>query len=209
MGAGGFGREILFFLESSLDQEKNLILGFLDDNLKALEPYACKYPILDTIQAHIPKENIVYVMAIGKPETKLQIATILKKKKAQFMTFIHPSAIIANTTILGEGCIVGANTVIQCDSKIGDFVAVNSNSTIGHDVTIGDGCSINGHCDITGNCIIGKGVLFGSRSGTIPYVKIGDFCTIGAGSVVLKTISSSNTIIFGNPAKKIFTKNPI
>ena len=45
------------------------------------------------------------------------------------------------------------------------------------------------------NCIIGANVTI------LPNIKIGKNAIIGAGSVVTKNIQS-NTIAFGNPAKK-------
>ena len=52
----------------------------------------------------------------------------------------------------------------------------------------------------TGGVIIGKGVLIGSGSTILQYLKIGDFSTVGSGAVLTKSIPDKVTA-FGVPAK--------
>ena len=53
---------------------------------------------------------------------------------------------------------------------------------------------------ISGGVIIGKGVLIGSGSTILQYLKIGDFSTVGSGAVLTKSIPDKVTA-FGVPAK--------
>ena len=49
---------------------------------------------------------------------------------------------------------------------------------------------------------IGKGCVIGIGATIVGGVRIGDFCIVGAGSVVTKDVQN-NTIVAGNPAKII------
>jgi len=51
---------------------------------------------------------------------------------------------------------------------------------------------------------IGKNAFIGTRSLIMPGVKIGENAIVGAGSVVTRDVEA-NTIVVGNPAKKIST----
>ena len=51
--------------------------------------------------------------------------------------------------------------------------------------------------------IIGDNVWIGTNVVILPSVKIGNNCTIGAGSIVTKSFPEDNLIIAGNPAKVI------
>ena len=52
---------------------------------------------------------------------------------------IHPSAVIAGSTQLGEGVIVGANSVIDEGSVIGEGTVIEANVVIGKNVKVGKG----------------------------------------------------------------------
>jgi sugar O-acyltransferase (sialic acid O-acetyltransferase NeuD family) len=202
VGAGGFGREVLQWIKDINKKRQTYnILGFIDDNLQALEDYQCDYNILGTIEGWEPSSKEAFVMAIASPLIKQRISSLLKKKGASFISIMHPTAIVGDFVKLGEGVVLYPNTIITTNVRIGDFVTVLS-SNIGHDVSIGDYSTISSFCDITGGVIVGKKVFLGSHSTIVPKKHIGDNAYIGAGSVVISNIKK-NIKVFGNPARKL------
>lgn len=202
VGAGGFGREVLQWIKDINKKKQTYnILGFIDDNLQALEDYQCEYNILGTIERWEPSSKEVFVMAIASPLMKQKISSLLKKKGASFMSIMHPTAIVGDYVKLGEGVVLYPNTIITTNVRIGDFVTVLS-SNIGHDVSIGDYSTISSFCDITGGVVVGKKVFLGSHSTIVPKKHIGDNAYIGAGSIVISNIKK-NIKVFGNPARKL------
>ena len=87
--------------------------------------------------------------------------------------------------------------------NIGDNCIVSTNVTlITHDMSISRMCDkscVYGRVTIGNNCFIGNG------STILPGVKLCDNVIVAANSVVTKSISESNVIVGGNPAKVLST----
>lgn len=203
IGAGGFGREVLAWaLDIPKEKRDWELAGFLDSNPFALKDYACPYPVIDDdLNFPLMPDDLV-ICAIGDPSIKLRVCNTLKKQGANFITLIHPSAIIGPRCTIGDGCVLCPGVVITTDATIGDFVTLNVYATVGHDASIGDGSTISGHCDVTGFAKVGKSVFLGTHAVILPGAVVGDNAVVGAGSVVLKKVAPNSTVM-GVPAKKI------
>ncbi len=203
VGAGGMGREIYAWLSQEIKgKPDHRIIGFIDDNLEALNNYSYPVKIIGDIASYQPKANESLVIAIMEPSIKKNIVTNLGAKGAKFYTLIHPSVITGFNIKIGKGCVIAPRCIITTDVSIGDFVFLNINASVGHDVTIGNYTSINGKTEITGKVSVGEECFFGTSTSIIPSRRIGDRAKIGAGSVVIGHVAE-NTTVFGNPAKKI------
>ena len=70
---------------------------------------------------------------------------------------VHPTATIAASAILGEGCSIGPNVSIGEDTRIGP------NCTLGNGCTIEDGVSIGAHTTLHANVTLYERTRIGSR----------------------------------------------
>ncbi len=202
VGAGGFGRELLWWIKDINKVKPTwIIAGFLDDNPQALNGYECDYQVVGSIKDWKPKEDEEFALAIGSPTLKQKIVENLKCKGANFATIIHPSAMLSEFAHYGEGFIMFPNSKLSANSTVGDFVTLLS-SPIGHDTVIGDYSVISGNCNIVRNVVIGNCVFLAAGVCIAQDVHIGDGAYIGLGSVVLKDVNSYDTV-FGNPARVI------
>jgi sugar O-acyltransferase (sialic acid O-acetyltransferase NeuD family) len=201
VGAGGFGRELLQWVKDiNRVEQKWIIKGCIDDNLKALDNYECDYNIIGRVEDWQPQGSEVYACAIANPSIKERVVNSLKLKDALFINIIHPTAIIGDFNKIGEGFVAYPKSCINVNTKIGNFVTLLS-SSIGHDAVIGDYSTISSYCDVTGGVKIGKRVFLGSHVTIVPKRNIGNDAYIGAGSVVISHIKE-NRKVMGNPAKK-------
>lgn len=201
VGASGFGREVLWYIEdiNAIRPTWNL-KGFIDDNLNALDDYDCDYAILGTIRDWIPSENEEFVCALAFPEVKRRVVEDLLKKGANFATIVHPTARINVHSSIGEGSIITTNCVVSSNARVGRFVSLLS-SNVAHDASIGDWSTLSGRCALNGHAEVGEMVYMGCGVLVAPSKKIGDHATVGIGSVVISNVKSG-TKVFGNPAKK-------
>ena len=123
VGASGCGREVLQIVKDINDAEyKWDVLGFIDDNLNALDGYECDYEVIGKIQDWQPTEEECFVMAIAEPHIKEIIAEKLEEKGAKFVSVIHPTAFIGSFNHIGRGIVVYPFAKITVNTNIGDFV---------------------------------------------------------------------------------------
>ena len=199
-GAGGFGREALALAKTlnKIEPQWN-IKGFINDILDALDGVKCSHSIIGTIKDWQPSDNEVFVMGISSPAGKEKVAGILKAKGAQFVTLIHPYAIMGEYVEMGEGCVINGRSSIGGGAVLGDFVNL-AGSMVGQDAVIGDFSTVTGYANIT-NAHLGKSVFVGSHAVILNKRKVGDGAYVCAGSIVFNNVKPG-VKVFGNPAKK-------
>ncbi|MBQ9254231.1 MAG: acetyltransferase [Bacteroidales bacterium] len=120
----------------------------------------------------------------------------------EYMTVVHPKAILADSVKLGMGTVVMAGALLNPYTVVGDHCIINTGASLDHDVKIGDFVHIAPHCTVCGGSEVGGGTWLGAGSTVIQGVKIGMDCYIGAGSVVVKDIPDG-CLCYGNPARVI------
>lgn len=203
IGARGYGRETYNLFMDCKNQLKDVeCIGFLDDKKDALDSFEGYPPIISSVEKYEPKDNDVFICALGDPKWKKHYVDIIKDKGGEFITLIHPTALITRNTSIGKGCIVGRYTYISCDITIGDHCSIGVFSAIGHDVKIGEYNHLGAYTFMGGGSEIGDCVTLHPRSNIHPRKKVGDKAIVGAGSVVIRNVSSGSTV-YGNPAKKL------
>lgn len=203
IGAGGFGREVLSWLQQMPEWGRDWSFsGFIEDNRTELEGLSFTPGIVGRIQDWQVTPGDAFVCAIGDPKTRLRITDEFSAQGAEFPIIKHPTATLGLGCKIGVGCILCPGTVITTNVTLGDFVIINANSTVGHDAQIGRGTTLSGHVDITGYAQLGEGVFAGSHASVLPKAKVGAYAKIGAGSVVLRSVVAGATVM-GVPAKQI------
>ena len=131
---------------------------------------------------------------------------------------------IRKNAIVGENCIVGEKTYIAYDVRIGSGVKINAFVYICAGVNIEDQVMVSAGTiftndllprafDIDGTSIktsepteetletfVRRGVTIGASCVIGPGLELGEYCMIGMGSVVTRTVLPYQ-LVFGNPAK--------
>ena len=203
IGARGFGRECIGYFrlwDGFLDRYN--IVGFLDDKQDALDGYEGYPPIVNSVENFMPKEDDVFLCALGVVKWREVYSSILLNRGAKFDTFISPKATVHRSASIGNGCLILDNTLISSDSKLGDFALCHVGVSIGHDVKLGNDvvCEAQSFCG--GFVKVGNRVTLHTRATVLPHKKIGDDAVVGAGSVVISNVRSGKTV-FGVPALPI------
>ncbi len=204
IGAVNFARELESWLNTDTKAQTDWeIAGFLHyyDTSSPLEGIECDLKIVGDWREFNFTPNDVCIMGITNIEWKQKVYEYLCEK-VEFLTYIHPSAIIGKYVKIGKGSIICPNCLVSCNAEVGKCVTINCSTMVGHDTIIGNYCSIMSNVDFGGKVQVGDRVFIGTKATIIPERKICDDVFIGAGSVVIRNIKTSQTV-FGNPAQKI------
>jgi sugar O-acyltransferase (sialic acid O-acetyltransferase NeuD family) len=200
VGAGGFGRELYIWASQHPDCGQAWELeGFLDDNPQALQPFGSFAPVLP-LSGHVVDPANLYLCGLGLPPVKEKLLQPLLAAGANFLTFIHPRALVGDRVKLGRGVVLCPGAIASADIVLGDFVMLNLHTTIGHDASIGDWSTLSAHCDVTGRVQVADRVFMGSRVSIIPGLSVASGATLGAGAVVIRDVPAGVTVV-GNPAR--------
>lgn len=112
----------------------------------------------------------------------------LLAKGLNFLTYIHPSAMVSRSATIGRGSLILAGTVVEPFSRVGENSVVWTNCVLAHHARVGDHCwiaagtIISGGAEIRNNCFLGVGCTVTNQ------VTIKDFSILGAGVIATRDI---------------------
>ena len=202
IGAGGFGREVIWTLnDCNKNSKKYEILGYIDDNSSLHGKKIDNYPVLGGLDWFSEENKDVYcIIAIGDSKTRYDIFRKLESKKIKFATIIHPSVISSKFVEIGEGTIIQAGVILTTDIRLGRHVHININSTVGHDSELNDFVTLNPGVHVNGDTILDTGVFVGTGTTMNEKIKIGQWSIIGAGTVLIDDVPEFSLYV-GVPGK--------
>lgn len=193
-GASGHAKVVLDIVKQAYYDVPCLIDDNPEDNLLA------GLPVVHSAEGLSP-----IIVTIGNCQKRREIVNILGIR--EYLTVIHPKAVLAESVKLGCGTVVMAGAIINPYSIIGNHCIINTGASIDHDCVIHDFVHIAPHCTLCGEVEVGEGSWIGAGSTVIQGIHIGKNCYIGAGSVVLKDIPDGY-LAYGNPANVIRKIDP-
>ena len=205
VGAGGFGREILYQL-SEVNSQTDLyeILGFIDDAPESQDKTINGYPVIGNVQWLIDyNSEICTVICIGNSKVREKVVErISVNPNIIFPTIVAENVKFSDDIKFGKGCIICLSSILTINVTVGDFVIVNLDCTIAHDVILDNFVTLYPSVNVSGNVHIGRCTEIGTGSNIIQGKTIGENTIVGAGAVVIKDIPANCTAV-GNPAKPI------
>ncbi len=188
VGAGGFGREVYGWAKDVFSKDRYTFKGFLDKDPDSFKGHHLTLPVLGDEGTYAIQENDRFVLAIGEGNVKKSIVLELKQKGAQFLTLVHPTAIVAGTAKLGEGVVICPFAVV-CDGVVlDDFVMMNLYASCGHDARVGKYSILCPYTAVNGDVVIGEQVYLGSHSTVARYKKVGQKAKVSANSTVMQDV---------------------
>jgi len=205
VGAGGFGREVLWQINQLNDDTKQYnVLGFIDEAIELQGEMINGFPVLGNSQwlLNYPKE-IGVMICIGNSKVRKEAYNKIKKNSnIIFPTIIAKDVQCSDSVRFGQGCIICLSTIFTVNITVGDFVITNLDCTVGHDAVLDDFVTLYPSVNVSGNVKIESGVEIGTGTNIIQGKVIGENSVIGAGSVVVKDIPENCTAV-GAPAVPI------
>ncbi len=185
VGAGGHGKAVAdLALKNGYTD-----IAFVDDRAAG---ECMGFPIIGTCD-DLEKQNdgkTDFVIAIGRNETRKAIA---EAHDVNWVTIIHPTAVIAVHVSIGKGTVVMAGAVVNTCAEIGEHCIINTAAVVEHDNTIGDFVHISPGVKLSGAVSVGCCTWIGIGACVINNLSICGDVVVGAGSVVVKDIKIAGT----------------
>nr|WP_300565297.1 acetyltransferase [Flavobacterium sp.] len=191
-GASGHCKVIIDILQSNHQS----ITAIIDDAPKSNGILGINVSIANEFDFS-SKQNMI--LSIGNNKVRKKLAA---KLSVNFVTVVHPKAIISNSVSIGVGSVVMAGAIVNPDTKIGKHCIVNTGAVVEHDCVINDFAHISPNASLAGGVVVGEGAQIGIGATVIQGVKIGKWVTVGAGSVIIKDVPDYSVIV-GNPGRII------
>ena len=140
------------------------------------------------------------LIALSNNEARQENIALAKVSGLKLISVIHPSAHVMPDAVIGENCILLANSFVGYRSEICDGVILNTGASVDHHTLIEECSSIDPGVVIAGNSMIGKLSRIHTGAIVVNKIRIGDNATVGAGSLVLQDVPP-NVTVYGSPAK--------
>ena len=107
--------------------------------------------------------------------------------------------------VIGKDVEIGASCTIDRgaldNTEIHDGVKLDNQIQIAHNVVLGENSAIAASCAIAGSTIIGKNFQMGGLSGVLGHLSVCDDVTVGAHTLITKSINKSGNYIGIMPAQ--------
>lgn len=195
-GAGGFGREVYAYaIDSGL-----AVAGFVDDAADPIAGYALPTTVLGGLASIQDVGGYEWIIALGDAGNREAVHRRLRERGARFVSVVHPTAYVATSAVVGEGCVVAPFAMVGAHSTVGANVALNTYASVGHDAVIGDHCVLSPYSAVNGNVTLGSGVFLGSAAIVTPGRWVGRASKVSVGAAVTRDIEAGS-LVAGNPAK--------
>ena len=142
------------------------------------------------------------IIAIGDNALRAKWGKRFREHSLPMATVVHPAAIISRSASIGEGSVVFAGAIVNASAAVGEGCILNVASTVDHDCHLEDYVHVASGANIAGEVFVGRESLIGVGAVVKPFTRIGSGVTIGAGSVVIRSIADG-LVMVGNPAREL------
>ena len=109
--------------------------------------------------------------------------------------------IVGDNVEIGAGCTIDRGAIEN--TEIHNGVKLDNQVHIAHNVILGENSAIAASCAIAGSTTIGKNLQMGGLSGILGHLKIAENVSIGAHTLITKSINKAGNYVGIMPAQNI------
>ena len=200
VGAGGCGREVLQWARHAWPEHVHKLAGFVSADPTKLNGHAALLPILGSPNDFELRLSDGFVLGIGIPQIRRVVAEHLEARGARFLTLIHPTAIVADTAVIGTGSVICPYAIVSDAVRLGRFVLVNYHASLGHDADVGDFTVLSPYATLGGRAAVEADVFLGLHASVGPGKSVGACSKVSANSAVLAN-AAPDSLVFGVPGR--------
>lgn len=207
----GGGNQASYTIEILESNARYNIIGVVD-SLHEIGAMLHGYPVIgrqnQMLQLAQQYEVNAGIIAIGDNFSReLVYKEIIEQlPNFEFITAIHPSAVIGKNVKIGKGTLIMAGVIININSVIGDFGFLATGAKIDHECKLEEFTSVSAGSVFGGLVTLKKYSAVTLGAVVLDRITIGANTVVGAGAVVTGNLPD-NVIAYGVPAKVIRTRS--
>jgi sugar O-acyltransferase (sialic acid O-acetyltransferase NeuD family) len=195
LGCGGHARSVA---DVALSAGFETLL-FVDENAKPGEiilgfPAQCAMPA--------SRDGWEYMPCAGDNRRRAAQIRQLAAAELPLATVISPTATVGAEATVSGGCFVGHHAHIGPSANIGAGCIINTAAVVEHECVIGECSHIAVRGCVAGRSRLGDGVFLGAGAVVIDSISVASNVIIGAGGVVVAAIHSPGSYV-GVPVRRI------
>ena len=118
-------------------------------------------------------DNLFFI-GIGENRKRKELFLKLEKNGGEFVSIVHPKAVVSTHAVIAQGSFIAAGSVIQTGAQIGKNCIVNTGAQIDHHCIVGNHCHVAPNATLAGNVVLGDGVFVGMNSCIVENTVIGE-----------------------------------
>lgn len=209
LGAGGHGAVV----GECVNPAQFTTIGYIDDccpvgtTIMHDRRVIGRFEDLSRLASSYPR--LAAVIAIGDNAVRRSTAEQAQRAapSLSWPPIVHRSAIISPSSMLSPGCVIAAGAVVNCRTRLGRFVLINTGSTIEHDNGFAE-FSSTGPGVVTGGAVEVGALTHIGIGATIKHgISIGANCVVGGQAYVDRSIDD-DVVSYGVPARARQQRQP-
>jgi sugar O-acyltransferase (sialic acid O-acetyltransferase NeuD family) len=165
-----------------------------------LDRHAATLPILGSPDSFELQPTDGLLLAIGIRGVRREVAERLEARGARFLRLVHPTAIVADTAVIGGGTVICPYAVVSDAVRLGRFVLVNYHASLGHDAAAGDFAVFSPYATLGGQASVESDVFLGLHASVGPGLTIGAAASVAANSSALQD-APAGSLVYGVPGR--------
>jgi acetyltransferase-like isoleucine patch superfamily enzyme len=123
---------------------------------------------------------------------------------------------VRDGAVIGDGCTIGKNVFVDAGARIGARAKIQNNVSVYNGVTVEDEVFVGPSAVFTNDrfpraagddwevipTLVRRGASIGANATLVCGIVVGEWASIGAGSVVTKEVDDHELVV-GNPARRL------
>ncbi|HEX9631365.1 MAG TPA: acetyltransferase [Gemmatimonadales bacterium] len=194
IGAGGHGTVVT----STLLAAGIPVAGIVDDAPATHGTTILGVPVLGPVSLLRDRPGVRAIAAIGDNAVRKRLVDSLPQ--VEWVSAIHPAAVVAPEVTIGPGAMVFAGAVLQPRVTLASHAVVNTGATVDHDCKLAAFAHAGPGAHLSGSTVLDEGAFLGTGSATFQGVRIGAWTTVGVGAAVVRDLPPG-VIAVGVPAR--------
>jgi sugar O-acyltransferase (sialic acid O-acetyltransferase NeuD family) len=171
------------------------------------EPRLCGLPLLpfEEIEGTCPPQSHDLMIGIGPHQVnrpRRQRYEEGQTKGYRAASYVSSRARLWPDLVIGPGCMIFENVVVEPFSRIGSNSILRANAHISHDGVVGDHVFLAPRVALAGKCKVGDNCFIGVNATLRDTVAVASGCVVGAGAVVAAATEPDGLYV-GVPARRV------